>query len=498
MLTLVSARCSGSSRHATAAFSNILLALFSTATLHAQLAGSISVRPLTSTVTGPSAMDTSGNLYIGTSAGIGEPVTTGAAQTQFGGNACSGGTGPQIAGSKIGFFPQPPLCNDAYLVKVDTNGNTVYATYLGGPLNDGARAVAIDSAGSLYVAGSTAGSFPTTVKAALPSSSTSTTFAAKLDKTGSTFLYVTYLPATISTVNTIAVDSQGNAYIAGTTAGKHAVVIEVSADGSTFLQTTTLGGSGQESTGSLVLDSSGNIVVWGLTTSTDFPVTAGVVQPKLAGVRDQFIAKLDPAGNILFATYRGGSGDELGASLQTDLAGNIYMAGLTQSIDFPTTAGSFQSTPAIPIWNNSAPGGFLTSLSPDGRIVRYSTYIPTSDGAANVGGPSEIAVGPAGDVYLLDAALASWPVTSSAPQPCYNGGEDTFLAHFGTRGEFVDSTYLGQIPSHINLPGNNYLPRDGSIAIVSSNSGANGTSGTHKCASANQAGRRRRASRPRC
>ncbi len=63
-------------------------------------------------------------------------------------------------------------------------------------------------------------------------------------------------------------------------------------------------------------------------------------------------------------------------------------------------------------------------------------------------------------------------MTSSAPQPCYNGGEDTFLAHFGTRGEFVDSTYLGQIPSHINLPGNNYLPRDGSIAMVSSNSGA--------------------------
>ncbi len=89
----------------------------------------------------------------------------------------------------------------------------------------------------------------------------------------------------------------------------------------------------------------------------------------------KFIAKLDPAGNILFATYLGGSGDELGASLQTDLAGNIYMAGLTQSIDFPTTAGSFQSTPAIPIWNNSAPGGFLTSLSPDGRIVHNYSLI---------------------------------------------------------------------------------------------------------------------------
>ena len=98
--------------------------------------------------------------------------------------------------------------------------------------------------------------------------------------------------------------------------------------------------------------------------------------------------------------------------------------------------------------------------------MRYSTYIPTPDGMSSLNGPSEIAVGAAGDVYLLNAALASWPVTPSAPQPCYNGADDAFLAHFGTRGEFVDSTYLGQIPSYVNLPSNNYLPRDGTIAMI--------------------------------
>ena len=117
------------------------------------------------------------------------------------------------------------------------------------------------------------------------------------------------------------------------------------------------------------------------------------------------------------------------------------------------------------------PGGFLTSLSPDGHIVRHSTYIPTPDGTPRT---PEIAVGAAGDVYLLNAAMASWPVTPSAPQPCYNGADDAFLAHFGTRGEFVDSTYLGQYPFFVNLPGNNYLPRDGSIAMISDNAGANG------------------------
>ena len=466
-------RRGGSSRHLTAAFSNALLALFSAATLHAQLAGSISVKNLPALAAGPSAMDPSGNLYIGTAAVAGAPVTAGAAQTQFGGNACPT-SGPQSASAKIGILPAPPPCLDAYLTKVDPNGNTIYATYLGGPQNDSGAAVAIDSSGALYVTGMTGGNFPTTAKAALTTSTTSATFAAKLDKTGATFLYATYLPPSIAAVSAIAVDSQGNAYIAGTTTSKHAVVVEVSADGASFLYTTTLGGTGQDSASGIVIDSSGDAIVSGLTASFDFPVTAGVVQSKFAGYDDQFIVKLDPTGKILFATYLGGSGEELGASLQTDLAGNIYIAGRTWSTNFPTTAGSFQATGAVPIWNSFGPGGFLTSLSPDGHIVRYSTYIPTPDGMSNAYGPSEIAVGPAGDVYLLNAALASWPVTPSAPQPCYNGAADTFLAHFGTRGEFVDSTYLGQYPFFVSLPGNNYLPRDGSIAMISDNAGANG------------------------
>lgn len=88
MFTLRFTSLGGSSRHVTAAFSNVLLVLSSAASLHAQLAGSISVKTLPALAAGPSAMDPSGNLYIGTAAVAGAPVTTGAAQTQFGGNAC--------------------------------------------------------------------------------------------------------------------------------------------------------------------------------------------------------------------------------------------------------------------------------------------------------------------------------------------------------------------------------------------------------------------------
>jgi uncharacterized protein (TIGR03437 family) len=413
-------------------------------------------------------MDSSGNLYMGTAATAGAPVTAGAAQTQPGADGCNG-SGAAAALPKDGTGLQP--CDDAYLTKVNVDGVTVYATFLGGPMNDGASAVTIDSAGNLYVAGTTGGSFPTTANAAIVTSTSSTTFAAKLNKDGSSFLYVTYLPSTLAGISGIAVDSQGDAYICGRTTANHAMVIEVSADGSTFLQTTILSGSLEDSADSVVVDSSGNLIVSGLTTSPDFPVTAGVVQPALAGSQDQFVTKLDPSGSIIFSTYLGGSGRELGATMQTDGAGNIYLAGLTASTDFPTTRGSFQATPAVPLWNNSYPGGFLTSLSPDGKTLRYSTYIPTSDGSANVVGPAEIAVGSAGDVYLLDAALAGWPASASAPQPCYDGGEDVVLAHFGPQGQLEDSTFLGEGPSQVSLPSNNYLPADGSVMVLSIGAG---------------------------
>jgi uncharacterized protein (TIGR03437 family) len=397
-------------------------------------------------------MDAGGNLYIGTGGQASWPVTSGAAQAQFGGGSCNG----------VG--PQP--CTDAYLTKVNSTGNTVYATFLGRSGNDSASAVTVDSAGNLYAAGTAGGSFPTTANAAIATSTTSTTFAAKLNKTGSAFLYVTYLPAVLAKVSAITVDAQGNAYICGTTTTNHAIVVAVGADGSAFTYTKTLAGSQQESAQSLVVDSSGDVFVTGQTESPDFPITAGVVQPHIGGAYDAFVTKLDPTGNIVFSTFLGGSGNELGAVLGTDAAGDIYVAGATASTDFPTTSNGLHATPAVPIWNNSYPGGFLTSLTPDARRFNYSTYLPSWDQS---GGPYAIAVGTAGDVYLLDAGLAGSPATATAPRPCYNGGNDVFLAHFGPQGQLDDSTFIGD--SHVSLPSNNYLPVDGSIMVVSTTGG---------------------------
>ena len=215
-----------------------------------------------------------------------------------------------------------------------------------------------------------------------------------------------------------------------------------------------------------MVDSSGDVFVTGQTESPDFPITAGVVQPHIGGAYDAFVTKLDPTGNIVFSTYLGGSGQEFAAALETDAAGDVYVIGTTTSTDFPTTTHSLQSTPAVPIWNNSYPGGFLASITPDGTRLNNSTYIPSPD---RIGGPYSLAVNNVGDVYVLDAAVSGSPATSSAPQRCYNGGSDVLLSHFGPQGQLEDSTFIGD--SHVSLPSNNYLPADRSIMLLSTAGG---------------------------
>ena len=470
MITTPSARSVGSNRHSRGTVWNrrLVCLFFAVTSCAAQIPGSITIRNLPQYAYGASAVDSAGNLYIAATGTSSYPTTPGAAQTQFGGEACNGGgtnARPKVGiGPPVGIGPQP--CGDVYLTKVDPNGNTVYATFLGGPWNDYSSAVTIDAAGDLYVTGTAGLAFPTTAKAAIAASTTSTTFVAKLNKSGSAFVYATYLPDTIAKVYSIALDPQGVAYISGTTVSSHAVVVAVSADGSIFPYTTTLSGSQSDFGGALLVDSSGDVVVIGQTDSPDFPITAGVVQPHYGGAYDQFVAKLDPTGKVVFSTYLGGSGGETGGALGTDAAGNIYISGPTTSTDFRTTADSFQSASAVPIWNNSSPGGFLTSLSADGKTLRYSTYVPSPD---RIGGPYSIAVGPAGDVYLLDAGLAGSPATPSAPQPCYDGADDVVLMHFGQQGQLEDSTFVGD--PHVSLPSNRYLPGDGSILLPSTTGG---------------------------
>jgi len=396
------------------------------------LAGSIKTYTL-SLPRGPSAVDVAGNVYSTTSVMPPATTTPGAAQTQPGGGTCSLIVPP--AG-----YPAP--CYQAYIAKSDGSGNTVFATYLGGASNSNGEAIAVDTLGNIYVAGTTGSSFPTTAHAAIPASSSNATFAAKLSADGSKFLYVTFLPANMAAVNSIAVDAQGNAYIAGATStdygiAMHASVVKLSADGSTVVYTKVLAGSDQDSASSVAADAAGNAYVTGLTSSPDFPVTAGVVQAQLAGVQNAFVTKLDPSGNIAFSTYLGGSGKDSGAAVEVDGSGNVYVAGPTTSLDFPTTAGSVEPIALIPAWSTT-PQGFVAKVTPRGNGLGYSTYFAS---------PIMLALGPSGDLYIAGGdGPDDLPVTPSAPLPCIPGSYDLaggpFVAHLDGNGTVLDATNL--------------------------------------------------------
>jgi uncharacterized protein (TIGR03437 family) len=412
-------------------------------------------------VSGPEVFDAAGNLY---SFGQG-PVTAGAAQTLNGGGTC-------VTGSV--FFNVPGPCPDAYVAKVDPSGKLVWGTYLGGPTADQAAALAVDGAGNVFVTGGTGGSFPTTANAAIAVSTTGRAFAAKISADGSRVLYSTYLPDTVAGTSAIAIDPQGNAYIAGLSSTRHAIVVKLNADGSAFLYNVSLAGSKQDYAAAILADAAGNVMVAGQTASPDFPVSSGALQSTLRGAQNLFIAKLDSSGSVVFSTYLGGSGTDTSAALQTDSAGNIYVAGQTTSLDFPTTSGSFAPAATVPLWNNSSPAGFVAAIGADGRTLSWSTYVTSVDSSTGRSrGVTQLAVTASGEAYLAGLAGAGFPVTASAPQICFDAADpyyDAFVAHLDTHGTLLEASYAGEsvlFPYALSLPG------DGSVLLASFSTSGN-------------------------
>lgn len=387
---------------------------------------------------GHAVFDASGNTYYLS----GQP-TAGAAQTQPGGGGCMGD-----AGGRIGVVP----CSDAVVIKVDPSGKQIWGTLLGGPTADYATALVIATNGNVLFSGSTGGQFPTTTGAAIQSSATAKVFAAMVTADGSKFLYSTYLPDSAGASSSIAVDAAGRAYIAGKTSTGHAFVLKLSADGSAIDYNVTLGGSGADGVTAITVDSVGNAVVVGQTSSPDFPVTSGAFQQRLKGTQNGFLVRLDPSGNVLTSTYFGGSGSDSPSSITVDNVGNINIAGATSSLDLPTTQGVMQPSPIVPPWNNFAPAGFVAQFASDGISLRWASYVMSSDlgfgrTEANIDvGVGALAVGSAGDIYIGGLTGPGFPVTPSAPVICFPGSTHRasgFLAHLNANGALLDATYLG-------------------------------------------------------
>jgi len=346
---------------------------------------------------------------------------------------------------------------DAFVVKLNAAGTAlVYATYIGGRGDDRAAGIAVDSLGQVYVTGSTASAdFPLTAAIRTTLGGGRDAFAFKLNATGNALVYSTYLGGSNYDAGTaIAVDTSGNAYIAGDTMSADFPVSNA-AQGTfggqvdTFVTkltsagalsfSTFVGGAGAEHSGGIAVDANGNSYVAGGTFSTNFPV-ATPIQPANHGGQDAFITKLNAAGSVfVYSTYLGGSGGNAGApeqanAIAVDAGGNAYVAGVTNSINFPVTPGSFQ------ISYNGLQDAFITKVNTAGSALVYSSYL----GGTGFDWANGIAVDASGNASVAGYTSSVDFATVGGVQAGFNGLYDAFISTFNAAGAALTfSTYYG-------------------------------------------------------
>ena len=377
------------------------------------------------------AVDSSGDAFVlGSTQSPYFPTTPGAFQT-----TC-----------KTATYGGVTYCVDeyAFVTKLNPTGSgLVYSTFLGDPGIAGyAARIAVDSAGSSYVAGSTSTDFPVTPGAfqtvcngcsnVYPWSSNA--FVSKLNSSGSALVYSTYLGSGNTEGSGIALDSSGDAYVVGSTnspsfpttsgafqttisGGGSAFVTEINPSGSGLVYSTYLSGSGfnNDAGYGIAVDTTGNAYVTGFTGAADFPTTPGAFQtvcgpnPPTCGA-NAFVTKFNPAGSALvYSTYLGGGGYAFGFSIAIDSWGEAFVTG-SAGPNFPVKN---------PLRGNPGPGAFVAKFSPTGSALVYSTYLGGNKSGAY---GNSIAVDGAGNAYVTGSTTsADFSATPGAFQPTCGG-----------------------------------------------------------------------------
>jgi YVTN family beta-propeller protein len=313
--------------------------------------------------------------------------------------------------------------SNAFVTRLDPKGSSIiYSTYLGGWAQDQGLAIAIGPDAVAYVAGmTTSPDFPLSAPLQATYGGATDAFVAKLDPWGKQLFYSTYLGGSRSdNAEDIAVDRDGNAYVVGITAspdfrtanplqalngGQDGFVAKLNPLGSALVYSTYLGGSSWDSANGIAVDGRGSAYIGGITNSVDFP-KVNAFQPTTSGSVDGFVAKLNPAGTALvYSTYLGGSDFDVTARVALDAERNLWVTGLSQSIDFPTTPTAIQAA------NAGGSDAVIARLTDVFAYVanRGSASLSMLDVATNVpappipvgSGPWGVAVTPDGRVALL-------------------------------------------------------------------------------------------------
>jgi hypothetical protein len=377
------------------------------------------------------AVDTSGDAYITGLAGPSFPTTPGA-------------------------FQQKSSFGGAFVTELNPTGSAlVYSTYLTGSFgSDEGLGIAVNAAGNAYVTGFAVSlDFPTTPNSFEPqypdpqggAQGYGVTFVAEFNSTGSALVYSTFLGGLTSYIddqgNAIAVDSAGDAYVAGATdatdfpvmnalqttnhnpnpyySNGSGFVSKLNPTGSALIFSTYLGGSSYSSANGIAVDASGEAFVTGAAGSSDFPTTPGAFQTTLG--HGAFVTKFNAAGTgLVYSTLLGGgsSSNDYAHAIAVDASGDACVTGGTYSASFPLK-NAFQGYNATSPSSNA----YVSELNPSGSALAFSTYLGGSGGAIGYG----IAVDSSGNMYATGTSGLNFPTTPAALQTTFGGNGDAFV-----------------------------------------------------------------------
>ncbi len=381
---------------------------------------------------------------------------------------------------------------DAFLAKLSPDGSSlIYSTYFGGSGFESGTGVAVDSAGNVYICGTTAGSTDLPTRNPIQPASGGgncrlgedtipcpDAFVAKFNSNGNELQYASYLGGNrFDTGAGIAVDANGRAVITGSTSSANfptrnaaqanfggtcdepdtcfdAYVTKLSADGSSFIFSTYLGGKAENNpidvSNGVAIDAAGNTFVTGTTLSPDFPLK-NPIRTSYSNT-EAFLTKFDPAGAIVYSTYLGGSGLEnffhfqfsilsiIGQayssnSIAVDATGNAYVVGMTDSPDFPTLNPVQPRIGGGQCDTGTCPDAFIVKLNPAGTLLS-STFL----GGDNIEIGLGIATDINGNAFVTGLTASPGFPTANPKQRTLNGAADVFISKIGEAGNSVAVT----------------------------------------------------------
>lgn len=378
----------------------------------------------------------------------------------------------------------------------------VAATYLGGSYNDSASAIRIASNGDVYIGGSTSSAdFPGTSGGAQPALAFGATnaFVAILSPDLGSVIQSTYLGGSqLEGDISIELGTDGRVYVVGNTdstdfpdatgcgypGGKGIFAAELDATLTHLVTAHCFGGSAYDTVRAVAIDASNDLYVGGDTTSTDFPVTPGAVQPTMASSGDGFVMELSPdLSSITHATYLGSSSGGTVYALLAPGGGALYVGGTSTNSGFPgpTTGASGGGYVALlqPDLSAVTQSNFTGAYSPrslamamasagdiyasgkyqdsvggtfydDAYVERLTADLLTSEETVAIGGsgtddPGGLAVAPDGTVFVSGTTTSTdFPGVAGGQQSSNAGGKDGFVAHYSADLKtLLQATYLG-------------------------------------------------------